>query len=182
MDKIIFTDEEIEKCIEFSELVDTSLYAKRKQWDAVKRKVDSKVGKLAEVAVYRTLVGKFSDITYPDFNIYKPREKSWDYDLKSSDFNLHVKSQNKIQSGRFGKSWVFEKTDKHIFIDYNDNDYVAFVQVDLLNNSATIEKVLSVNLLHKNRLFKPLILKHLNTKLAIYFEDVKEIENELNYI
>ena len=46
MNKIIFSPEDIKKCTEFSELVDTSLYAQRNQWDADKRKADSKIGNI----------------------------------------------------------------------------------------------------------------------------------------
>ena len=179
MKKIIFTPEDLQKCTEFSEQVDTSLYAQRNQWDADKRKIDSKIGKLGELVVYHSLKEKYTDITYPDFKIYKAREKSWDFDLKSSEFNLHVKTQEALQGAKFGESWIFQNEDKHVFKTFFENDYVAFVVVNMFHKHGTIKQILPISLLHKMNLFKKPILAKLVSKSAVYFDDIKLLNSYL---
>lgn len=188
MSTIIFTDKEFDECKNFSELVDTSLYAKRNQWDAEKRKADSLVGKLGEVAVYNVLSPKYTDLTYPDFKIYKPREKSWDFDMKSSSFNLHVKTQESLQSAKFGESWIFQHGggkrkhyDKEIFDRVTPNQYVAFVKVNLQKREAEVRAIVSLDLLHDNNLFALPVLEKLQNanKLAVYYKDLQQYGTEL---
>jgi hypothetical protein len=171
-----FSSEDIKKCKEFSENVDTSFYSSRNQWDENKRKADSYIGKLGELLIYNYLKPKYPEISYPDFNIYKPREKSWDYDLKHPFFNLHVKSQESIQSAKYGVSWIFQNTDKHIFKEYSDKDYVGFVGINILNKSGEIKAIVQLKLLHENLLFKLPILEKLQkaNKLAVYYKDLEE--------
>lgn len=176
MKKFSFSPEDVAKCTEFSEAVDTSLYAKRNQWDVAKRKADSKIGKLGEVAVYNILKEKYPSITSPDFKIYKPREKSWDFDLKDPSFNLHIKTQEVMQAAKYGESWIFQNEDKHIFKDYSDKDYIAFVGMDWVQKCGTIKQILPVSLLHEMKLFKKPILAKLYSKSAVYFEDIKSLE------
>lgn len=177
--QINFTAEDIQKCTDFSENVDTSFYSTRNQFNSIKRIADSKIGKLGELVVYYNLIDKYPDLTYPDFKIYKPREKSWDYDLKSSQTNIHVKTQEYQQSMKFGESWIFQNEDKHIFKTYLENDYVAFVQVNFLQKSGTIKQILPVKLLHEMQLFKKPVLAKLISKSAVYFEDIKQLETSL---
>ncbi len=179
MNEIKFTIEQLKKAEEFSNAVNTSLYARRNQWDADKRKLDSKIGKLGEVAVYETLKPKYDDLSYPDFAIYTAKQKSWDYDLKAKDINLHVKCQNIVQSKRYGESWIFELTDKHIFKDHTDKDYVAFVTVDLVKGEGYIKSILKVSELHANSLFKKPKLDKLVSKAAVYFDDIEKYSNSL---
>lgn len=176
---INFSDDDIKKCREFSEKADTSFYIKRNQFSFEKRKFDSYIGKLGELAVYYTLLDKYSDITYPDFKIYKAKEKSWDYDLKQKDFNLHVKTQEQMQSNKFGLSWIFQNEDKHIFLNYNENDYVAFVSINSFKKIGEIKKIISVSSLHKDKLFKKPILDKLINKSAVYYEDIKKYSSNL---
>lgn len=188
MEKIIFTSEEIEKCTEFSEQVDTSLYAKRNQWDVNKRKADSKIGKLGEIAVYRSLVGKYPDLTYPDFKIYKPREKSWDFDLKHPNFNLHVKTQETLQASKFGESWIFQygdgkkkNYDKEIFDRLSPNQYIAFVRLNVLEGYGTVRAIVSLDLLHDKKLFAEPVLDKLKfaNKVAVYYKDLEKHKDQL---
>lgn len=181
MQKIIFTPEDVEKCTEFSNQVDTSFYAKRNQWDADKRKADSKIGKFGELAVYYSLKEKYPTITYPDFNIYPARQKSWDYDLKHESFNLHVKTQETLQAAKFGESWIFQSEDKHIFKIYTDKDYVAFVKVNLMKNEAEVRAIVQINTLHDNKLFELPVLEKLRyaNKLAVYYRDLEKYPDKL---
>jgi hypothetical protein len=188
MKKIIFTSEDIQKCTEFSEQVDTSLYAQRNQWDADKRKSDAKIGKLGELVVYYNLIEKFPDLTYPDFKIYKAKEKSWDFDLKSSAFNLHVKTQEALQSAKFGESWIFQygngknrHYDREIFDRTSPNQYVAFVKVNMLTKEGEIRSIVSLDMLHENKLFTLPVLEKLQkaNKLAVYFKDLQKHSDKL---
>jgi hypothetical protein len=174
MNKISLSINDIEKCDEFSKNVDTSFYIKRNQIDSSKRISDSFLGKIGELTVYYSLVEKYPDISYPDFKIYKPREKSWDYDIKSSNFNLHVKSAR--ENSKFPESWMFQSQDKHIFLNYLPKDYVAFVKVNLQLKSAEVRAILPVTLLHEKQLFKAPVLAKLFDKRAVYFEDLKEYD------
>jgi len=182
MKKIIFTPEDLKKCTEFSEQVDTSLYAQRNQWDADKRKADSKIGKLGELAVYYSLKDKYPNISYPDFKIYKAKEKSWDFDLKDEKFNLHVKTQESLQASKFGESWIFQygdgkkrHYDKEIFDQTSPNQYVAFVKVNLLTKEGEVRAIVSLEMLHENKLFALPVLQKLQiaNKLAVYYKDLE---------
>ena len=70
MIKYYFTQEEIDKCKSFSESVDTSFYARRSQFNEEKRKKDSFVGKLGEIAVYNYLKSKINNITRIENYLY----------------------------------------------------------------------------------------------------------------
>jgi len=179
MTGIKFTKEHLQKADEFANAVNTSLYARRNQWDADKRKLDSKIGKLGELAVYETLKPTISDLSYPDFAIYTAKQKSWDYDLKAKDINLHVKCQNVVQAQRYGESWIFELTDKHIFKEYTENDYVAFVTVDLVKGEGNLKSILKVSDLHKKALFKKPKLDKLVSKAAVYYTDIESFTSSL---
>jgi hypothetical protein len=188
MKKIIFTPEDIQKCTEFSEQVDTSLYAQRNQWDAEKRKADAKIGKLGELVVYQNLIEKYPNITYPDFKIYKAKEKSWDFDLKAPTFNLHVKTQEALQGAKFGESWIFQygngknrHYDREIFDRTSPNQYIAFVKVNLLAKEGEIRAIVSLDLLHENKLFALPVLEKLQkaNKLAVYYKDLQKFSDKL---
>lgn len=163
-------------CFTFSNLVDTSLYVIRsQQFDNEKRKFDTLVGKLGEVASYIFLKNKTINLSKPDFSIYENKNKSWDYDLKSQEYNFHIKSQEIQQSQKFGLSWVFQKQDKHIFTEYKNNDYVVFVSVDIKQKIYSIKSIYQIEFLHKNNLFMPLKLPYLCDKLAVYHEHLNNI-------
>jgi len=177
INKIKFSSKDLDECKQFSEILDTSFYENRNQFDDNKRRIDTVIGKAGELAVYYYLKETYPDITYPDFMIYSAKQKSWDYDLKSSNINIHVKSQNYLQGSNFGVSWIFQNEDKHIFKNYKDNDYVAFVTVNLLEKHGTIKKILPVKLLHEQGLFKKPVLAKLTSKSAIYYDDIKDIDS-----
>lgn len=175
--KIEIAKEDLSKCIKFAEEIDTSYYATRNQFNNQKRIKDQVVGKLAELAVFKYLTSKDVDISYPDFEIYEKKNKSWDYDLKSENINVHVKGQNVEQSKKYGESWIFQKQDKHIFIENKKNDYVSFVLIDLNEMLSDVRMILPLDLLHENNLFKAPKLPQLNTKLAVYFSDIEKYQN-----
>jgi hypothetical protein len=185
---IKFTQPEIDQVLDFANKIDTSYYAKRSQFDNEKRKQDQIVGKLGEVAVYNYLKEKYSEITAPDFQIYKKNEKSWDFDLKGNEKNVHCKSQNISQSKRYGQSWIFQKGngvnrhyDKEVFDRLSTNQYVSFILVDLDKYEAEIKAIVTLDFLHKKDMFKLPMLEKLRfaNKVAVYYNDLKEYPNLL---
>lgn len=186
--QIKFTQPEIEQVLDFANKIDTSHYAKRSQFDNEKRKQDQIVGKLGEIAVFNTLKAKYDTLSSPDFNIYEKSKKSWDFDLKANNINLHVKSQNLVQSKKYGQSWIFQKGngvnrnyDKEIFDKISPNQYVSFVLVDLDKYEAEIKAIVTLDFLHKKDMFKPPVLEKLRiaNKMAVYYNDIKEFPNLL---
>ena len=61
MKSIIFTEKQINECLDFANLIDTSYYANRAQINSDKRKNDQIIGKLGEIAVYESLKSKLSN-------------------------------------------------------------------------------------------------------------------------
>lgn len=173
---IKFSTEEINTCDTFAKNVDTSFYKNRNQNDNSKRILDTKVGKLGEVATYHFLKEKYPDISYPDFTIFDKSQKSWDYDLKSSELNFHVKCQEFEQANRFGESWMFQLNDKHVFENYKNNDYVAFVLINMVTKSAEIKSIKLIKNLHENKLFSETKLtKFKGIKVCVYYQNLKKI-------
>jgi hypothetical protein len=169
------------KCIDFSETVITDFYEIRSgQCNEEKRKKDALIGKLGELAAFKALKNKINGLTEPDFNIYTTKEKSWDFDLKSLDYNIHVKSQDVEQGKKYGESWVFQLQDKHVFQNYSDKDYVVFVSVNLKTRECFVRSMLSLFTLHNLQLFRPMkVFKLRNNKVAVYYEDIKNIKSYL---
>lgn len=170
---IKLSKQDIERCRQFAETIDTGFYATRNQFNNDKRIKDQIIGKLGELAIFNYFASKDIKISEPDFKIYGKSKKSWDFDLKNADFNIHVKSQSVEQGKRYGISWIFQDQDKHVFKDVSENDYVCFVLVDLANSYADIKSIVKLSDLHTNALFKAPKLAYLTSKKAVYFEDLQ---------
>jgi hypothetical protein len=170
---IKFSSEDVKKCEEFANKIDTAYYASRKQTNNEKRIKDQVIGKLGEIATYLYFQSKGVELTQPDFKLYSRAEKSWDFDMKGEGINLHVKSQAVYQARKYGESWIFQNEDKHIFKDVSEKDYVCFALVDADNGSAEIKSVVKLSDLHSKELFKKPKLIHLSSKSAVYFADLK---------
>ena len=186
--EIKFTQEEIDQVLDFANKIDTSYYATRSQKDNEKRKQDQIIGKLGEFATFNVLKEKYPTLSPVDFKLYSKKEKSWDFDLKGENLNLHVKSQNIFQSRKYGESWIFQKGngtnrnyDKEVFDQLSPNQYVAFVVVDLNKYTAIVKAIVELDFLHKKDLFKFPVLEKLRiaNKMAIYFSDLREYQNKL---
>jgi len=117
----------LKRCQLFADFsVESSLdeYARRNQNNIEKIKLDIYRGKIAEFMVYNYLVSRGKDVTKPDLDVYDKYHKSFDSDLVSEGFNLHVKSH--FVNPRFPVSWVFQKKDK-ITTEKSGNDYLCLV-------------------------------------------------------
>lgn len=172
---IKFTETDFKKCQTFANTIDTSFYATRHQFNKDKRIKDNIIGKLGEIATLKYFKSKDIELSSPDFNIYNRNQKSWDYDLKGKNINLHCKSQSVEQGKKYGISFIFENTDKHIFKEVNGNDYVSFISVDLENLQAEIKAIIKLQDLHNKKLFAKPKLSYLTTKSAIYLDDLKNV-------
>lgn len=176
---IIFTQDIMLRVNEFADAIDTSFYATRNQFDNKKRKRDQITGKLGEFAVYLFLKDKYPDLTEPDCNIYEKKNKTWDFDLKAKDINIHVKTQDYASSLKYSLSWTFQKNDKEIFKSNSDNQYVAFVSADIDKKFALVKSVLRLDTLHKCNMFKEPKLPQLRaTKVVVYFSDIEPLEDK----
>lgn len=183
-----FSDEEVKAAELFSEAVDTSFYSTRNQFNESKRKKDSLVGKLGEFAAYHYLKNKVNNLSFPDLNIYSANQKSWDFDLKGDNYNIHVKTQDLLQGEKYGVSWIFQfgdgknkSYDKEIFDKTSNNQYVVFVSIDLDNFASYIRAVVSLDHLHNKKLFGLPKLEHLQkaNKLAVYLKDLERYPDNL---
>jgi len=183
-----FTTEEVKNCKDFAGAMDTSLYAKRNRSSDEKRTFDSYIGKLGEVAVYKYLKDKVPELTYPDFKIYKAKEKSWDFDLKGHGYNIHVKTQDLAQGEKYGTSWIFQygngsnrNYDKEIFDQTASNQWVAFVSLDNSKPSGVVRAFVPLSFLHEKNLWAKPVLKHLQfaNKLAIYLKDLEFYQDRM---
>lgn len=178
-----FSNEDIEKCKDFANKIDTSFYSSRSQTNNEKRKKDQIVGKLGELLSYYYLKDKLENLSYPDFNIYDKKNKSWDFDLKATNYNIHVKSQDIVQAAKYEPSWLFQAGgnfggyDKEIFDKLSQNQYICFCVIDLKNVKGNLKSIVKLEHLHDNNLFKPPKLDKLkfNNKLAVYLKDLGEL-------
>ena len=128
--------------------------------------------------VYNILKPLLPDLTEPDYNIYDKYNKSWDPDLKANNIKLAIKSQDYESALRYTHSWIFQKTDKEIFQNKDDNKYVAFVSENVALYEGSIVAIVKVNWLHENNLFKPMKREVLQSnKLAVYLNDLKEFDD-----
>lgn len=186
MRRIYVSQEIYDLCNKFAEKsVDSSVdhYEKRNQSNKANIKEQISIGKVGEFGAYFYLQGMISNISKPDLKIYNSENKSFDYDLKSDKYNVHVKSQLMTTAYEFGLSWTFQygnknsgHFDSHIF----NNDLNQHIILTLVH--PTFVDVLSfcnVKVLHEYNLFKdPKVDKLKGIKKVIYYDDLIKIPTE----
>ena len=134
MNKILTYNVDIKdylRCVQFAhDSIQTNLdaYARRNQKNVHKIFNDIVVGKIGEFAVYKYLKEKH-ELDEPDLKIYSKENKSFDADLKTAGFDIHVKAQSKYQSETYGTSWSFHPTDK-LITKPSDTDVIFLCSVD----------------------------------------------------
>jgi len=109
-----FTDEEynyvIRMCTDFAHKeYETTKYqrARRNQNNKDRIIQQTITGKVGEFAVMFFLLEKNNEVSTPDMTV--TYNKSFDADLTCNKIPLHVKSQRKESSDKFGVSWTFQK-------------------------------------------------------------------------
>ena len=107
-----------------------AFYAKKGQSDVSKLSEWAYLGKLAEFAVFNTLISfdKYKSVSPPDIIIYERKRKSHAADIVSDGKQIHVKSCM-VKNGR-DISWLFSTEDK-IVVKPTEEDIVALVIISL---------------------------------------------------
>lgn len=190
--KFEITKDILDKCVKFgldSAPSSADKYSRRNQSDPIKIAKDIRNGKIAEEMVYDKIVKGYPNLSKPDFNIYSKKDKSWAPDLKDKDSNLRiaVKSQDIESALHYGESWVFQigngkyDCDTEIFgKDINPEHYVSFVLLNVAKRTGSLRAIVKVQWLHDNKLFKAMQKQNLQgNKVAVYYEDLLQYENEL---
>ena len=105
-------------------------YSKKGEGKIDKLELWSYNGKMAEYAVFNTLIQfpEYKTIVPPDIMLYKKDRKSHDADIKADDKNIHVKSCMVVDDRL--SSWLFSTEDK-LVSQPKENDIIAFVSITL---------------------------------------------------
>ena len=173
-----FTQEDIDKCYVFANTCSNHCYSQRNQNNRDKIINDIIVGKLGEIVAYQYIISKNNKCSMPDFKVYAPNEKSWQPDLITDNYKIHVKSQDNQQAKIFGASWTFQLSNKNnnygkdteIFRN-NNTDIIVFTGVNLIKNRGSvfcIKKALDIIPILKDPIKKSLI----GIKKVVYYKDL----------
>jgi hypothetical protein len=102
------------------------IYSSKGTGDPKKLEQYAYLGKMAEYAVFNTLLasGKYSAVSPPDVAIYEKKDRSHAADLVADGRNVHVKSCNANEW--IATSWLFS-TEDPIVDNPTELDIVAFV-------------------------------------------------------
>ncbi len=174
MINVTVSEEYKRRARDFANKRDVSVPLKRARITEEKARNDVYQGCLAEFAVYEIL--KDRGCTEPDINIYENSSKRYTPDLKLADgTRVHVKCQNEEQGRKYGISWIFENKDSGV---HKVRKGIAALCV--LNNDETvgIHKIVPIQYLHDNNLFKDTKLKFKGKK-AVYAKDLVDHEASL---
>jgi hypothetical protein len=188
-----FNRELFDKCRQFAkDSLPTSVdqYTKRGQ-DPTKlhrQIIQLTNGKLGEELAYATYVHYYPELSLPDYEIYKKKDKSWTPDLTDAAFGIKiaVKTKDARDAASWGMSVIFEKTDKKIFGDKLDNQnldpnqYVCMVVVDLTNLKGEVKACVNLQWLHDKNLFEKPDRDYLGTKLTVRFDSIIKVISDQN--
>ena len=132
---------------------------------------DIVIGTAGEYAVYNLLREQGRKCSKPDLKIYKARRKSFDQDLLSEGVKIHVKSQSLESEKKYGKSFLFQRSDKLISTP-EANEFLAFTNVNL--STMEVEVLGFVNaktMVELDLIGECKVPWFQKTKVAIYLED-----------
>ncbi len=183
IEQIRLTKLDIEKCEAFAEAsVDSSLehYKKRRQGNRDKIIQDIICGKSGEIAAYKMMASKGLSCTKPDFEIYSGRKKSFDSDLSSGKFKLHLKSQTQESADKYGQSYILQwggrghgHVDK-LFKHRTKEDFLIPTLVD--GRDVTIYGIINIDQIFLQGWVKePRLDWFKDFKRAIYLEDLVQL-------
>lgn len=108
------------------------MYSAKGTGDTKKLEQYAYIGKMAEYAVFNTLLssGRYKSITPPDIAIYSKEQRSHAADLVADGKKIHVKSCNATEW--IATSWLFS-TEDPIVDNPTEDDIVAFVAIRPVN-------------------------------------------------
>lgn len=146
------------------------LYKIRGENNLSKIEQDIVTGAVAELAVYNFFRRNKIKTTKPDMTIYDKKKKSFKADLRSTEYNIHVKAQTFESANKYGASWLFQKEDK-LFKNPSDNELLVFCLVD--GDFVNIETIVSTKQIIENELIEqPSVYRYTFTKNAIYLNSI----------
>lgn len=184
------SEEDFQLCQNFAEevVITNPYYSERGQFDKDNIIQQHTVSKIAELGVYLWL--EKHGCNYPDFNIYPPGKKSWNPDLKCLGCNLHVKSQIREVSERYGLSWTFQyadsqgkKSGRHrdniLNIESNNTtDYVILTQIDNLKVYICGTPLISNLLTYPNIFSLPEKVELQKSKRIIHYRNLEKLPKQ----
>jgi hypothetical protein len=167
-----------DKCVAFAHDrvgLSKSCYAYRGESRVDKMIEDIICGTLGEWAVYKDLNRKNRKCTKPDMKIYEGRRKSFSADLISDYGFVHVKSQSLASVERYGKSWLFQKSDS-LYSKPSEEDILAFTSVDLDKREVEILGYCDAkDVSDYKRWGECKVPFYAKTKVALYLEDLEDL-------
>lgn len=164
------------KCAEFADAqlkTSKNLYAYRGEHREDKIRKDIIIGKLGEVAAYKYLKVRGFSVNKPDFSIYEQCNKSFAADLITDcGRSIHVKSQGFDSMVRYGASWLLQKSDA---LTYKPEKSEFILMVSISGLEADVLGVVNAQDLILNGLYdEPKISRYAKTKVALYFDTIKQ--------
>ncbi len=170
----------VNKCEEFANQRmggSADLYKKRGEMNQSKIYQDILNGAIAEWAAFRYLTAKGFTVSKPDMTIYEKKNKSYAADLEGDDLRFHVKAQSKESAAKYGLSWLLQKTDK-LLKEPALNEYFVFAEVD--GSKVEIKGVIQASdIVERELVGQPKVPRYQHSKLALYFDEIKEGVSEL---
>lgn len=141
------------------------------------KQVDILCGALGELAAFKYLTEEAGRrVSKPDFSIHEIKSKSFNADLTDSTGNLyHVKSQTIESVERYGKSYLFQKSDP-LFTRPAENEYLVLVVIDVNNLTAEIYGCMrAIDVITSGGIGEPVVPHLRETKCAIYVDDLVKL-------
>lgn len=154
-----------------------SCYTYRGETNVSKMEEDIIIGTMGEYAVYNLLKDLQLTCSKPDLKIYTGRKKSFGADLKAysklENFDVHVKSQSLKSEKRYGKSYLFQRSDK-LVSSPQVSDVMAFCTVDVENEEVEIVGFVNSKIMADLQLYGECkVPRYRHSKVAVYLETLE---------
>lgn len=150
-----------------------NLYAYRGESNMGKMVDDCVIGTIGEWGVFKYLKDMVGITTSkPDMKIYEKRRKSFSADLVHPDYRFHVKSQSIESISKYGRSWLFQKSDK-VLNNPEPDEYFVFTEV-CRNGVVEIIAVIQCNKL-LNLYGECKVPWYRHSKVALYLDDIEHL-------
>lgn len=153
-------------------------YKRRGQGNKNKIVTDIHIGKLLELGAYKLLRNIGIKATFPDFEVYESKGKSWDADITAGKDHFHCKGQGEDSVNKYGLSWLLQyggngkgHTDK-LFKHQSNHDFL--IPGYIKGRYAVICGIFSVKDIMENGLIGlPKVHQLRFSKRAVYWSDLQ---------